>query len=266
MLKSRKMGGSGAAGVRALPVWGGVRALPLAGLCLVLLLGRLPTGRLPQVVKGDDVLSVAFGDARAVIARMMIEKSDSYFHGGVDIECPCEHCKEAVPHRTVAASATGDDQRCDDNHACRGDRDGTISRSFDPWSWINARIRAPQQHIHLEGEKSVELLPFYWAALKADPHDVEAWTTAIFIASDQLKDDALAARLIVEAKAKNPESAEIAFAEGRYLRKKGKDSLVAAQKCFARAEQLLNQKGVENWTEDDKVLANLIQTFLTFAK
>lgn len=226
----------------------GVRALPLAGLYLLLMLGRLPAGKLPQVVKGDDALSVAFGDARAVIAQMMIRKSDSYFHGGIDIECPmhgkdCD-CHHEEDHRTTHS-----------NNVFR-----------DPWNWINAHVRAPQRHVHLDGTQAMELMPFYWAALRADPHDVGAWTTAIFIASDHLKDDALAKRLIVEAREKNPNSAEIAFAEGRYLRRNGNGDLDAARECFMRAERLLTQKGDVNWTEDDRVLLNLIRVFLGSAK
>ena len=237
---------------------GRVGLIVLVG-ALALLLGRLPAGKLPQAVKGDDVLSVAFGDARAVLAQMMIRKSDSYFHGGVDIGCPCEHCKEDALPRTVAASATGADRY----HASR---DSTISKSFDPWNWINAHVRAPQRHVHLDGTQAVELMPFYWAALRADPHDVGAWTTAIFIASDHLKDDALAKRLIAEAGEKNPNSAEVAFAEGRYLRRNGNGDLNAARECFMRAERLLAQKGEVNWTEDDRVLSNLIRTFLGSVK
>ena len=233
---------------------------------LAILLGRFPTGKLPQVVKGDDVLAVAFGDARTALAQMMIRKSDSYFHGGVDIDCPCEHCKEDASPRTVAASATGADRRGDHCHACRGGRDGTITRFSDPWRWINAHVRAPQRHVHLDGAQAVELMPFYWAALRADPHDVGAWTTAIFIASDHLRDDALAKRLIAEAREKNPNSAEVAFAEGRYLRRNGNGNLDAARECFVRAERLLAQKGDDNWTEDDRVLSKLIRAFLDSAK
>ena len=154
----------------------GVRVLPMVGLFLVLLLGRFPTGRLPQVVKGDDALSVAFGDARAVLAQMMIRKSDSYFHGGVDIDCPSH---EKNGHH--------DENRCT-AHSNKG--------FWDPWGWINTHVRVPYVHSHLEGEKAVELLPFYWAAIRADPHHVENWTTAIFIAENELKDRALAERVI----------------------------------------------------------------------
>ena len=229
---------------------GRVGPIVLVGV-LALLLGRLPTGQLPQVVKGDDALSVAFGDARAVIAQMMIRKSDSYYHGGVDVDCPL-HGKVCDCHHEKREEGTGNREQ---------GRTG-----WDPWKWINAHVRAPQRHVHLDGTQAVELMPFYWAALRADPHDVEAWTTAIFIASDHLKDDALAKRLIAEAGEKNPNSAEVAFAEGRYLRRNGNGNPDAARERFMRAERLLIQKGEANWTEDDRALSNLIKAFLGSAK
>ena len=42
---------------------------------------------MPQVVKGEGALAVAFGDARETISRAFVHKADSYFHGGVDMEC-----------------------------------------------------------------------------------------------------------------------------------------------------------------------------------
>lgn len=216
---------------------------------LALLLGRLPTGKLPQVVNSNDVLSVAFCDARAVIAQMMIRKSDSYFHGGVDVDCSCDNCKEGY---------------CEGLHHDQSEE--AHAKEFDPWEWIDAHVMAPQRHIHLDGKKVVELMPFYWVALRTNPHDVEAWTTAIFIASDHLKDNALAERLIDEAKTHNPDSAEIAFAEGKYKRKNGNGDLFATKKCFERAKWLLSQKGKENWTEEDSNLSNLIEVFFNSAK
>lgn len=45
-------------------------------------IAHIPTSRLPQAVQGSDVLSVVFGDAKKVISAAMLQKADSYFHGG----------------------------------------------------------------------------------------------------------------------------------------------------------------------------------------
>lgn len=232
--------------------------LAAAGAALALGLSRLPGSALPQVVKGEDVLAVAFGDARTVLSQMMIRKSDSYFHGGIDIDCSCKDCRDGEHHH----EDHGHEDHDHEDHAAAQSNGGFL----DPWRWINAHVRAPQRHVHLDGEKAVELLPFYWAALRADPHNVDGWTTAVFIAARDIGDDAMAGRMIAEAKAANPESAEIAFAEGRLLRRNGQGDLSAARKCFERAKRLLAQKGAENWTEDDQILSRIVNTFLDSEK
>ena len=196
----------------------------LAGLCVAL--GRMPAEELPQRVSGDDALSVAFGGAKEAIGQAMFRKADSYFHGGID--CDCSH---------------------DENH----DEDSCEScvlqsnNSFpDPWRWINDRVRAPDVHTHLDGEKAVELIPWLWASVKANPRNAEVWTSAMYVAEKMLKDDALVRRILDEAKAKNPGSAEIAFAEGKFLYKQGKGDVPAAKAAFERAKALLGDDDSES--------------------
>ena len=197
----------------------------LAGLCV--LLGGMPADALPQRVSGDDALSVAFGGAKEAIGQAMFRKADSYFHGGVDCDCshdenhdedPIESCAQQSNNRIIEQS----------------------NNSFpDPWRWINDRVRAPSVHTHLDGEKAVELIPWLWASVRANPRNAEVWTSAMYVAEKMLKDDALVRRILDEAKAKNPQSAEIAFAEGKFLYKQGKGDVPAAKAAFERAKALL---------------------------
>lgn len=212
------------------------------------LLMRLPESRRVQFSEGRDVLDVAFADARGEIARMMVRKADSYYHGGLEVSCshhdgePCEECAHA-------------------GHAHEGARrDSCGGMGTDPWRWINVRIRAPEGHVHLVDAQSVELLPWYWAAVRAAPHDVELWTTTIFIAWHDLKDDALAERLLAEARERNPQSAEIAFAEGRFRGRGARVGSPESRAAFERARALLEAKG--ELSDNDLVLRNLIDAFL----
>lgn len=138
-------------------------------------IGELPTARRVQRTSGNDVLSVAFGDAKVTIGRAMIQKADSYFHGGVD------------------------DHGAQRRHS-----------SFDPWRWINERVQAPHVHRHLEGERAVELIPWLWAAVKANPRDTDAWTSAWYIAGRQMKNWPLACRIAAEGMRQNPQALDIA--------------------------------------------------------
>ena len=211
-------------------------ALPgfVVAVLLALAIGRFDLARMPQVVSGDDALSVAFGDAKSTISAAMVHKADSYFHGGIDMEC-----KEHHDHH--------DDH---DNHAHHDNHDPHPSpltphpstHAFDPWRWINHHVRAPEKHIHLEGKKSVELLPWLWASVKADPHNIDAWTTAWYTANTMLRDKALARHVLDEAKAKNPDSLEIAWTEARFVYDGGRGDVAAAEGLFENARSLGKEK------------------------
>ena len=211
-------------------------ALPcfLVAVLLALVLGRFGVARLPQVVQGDDALSVAFGDAKATISAAMVHKADSYFHGGIDMECKEHHDHhdhhehhDHASHPPIPQSSNPPIPQ---------------SHTFDPWDWINQHVRAPEKHVHLEGAKSVELMPWFWASVKADPHNIDAWTTAWYTANTMLKDPALARRILDEAKAKNPDSLEIAWTEARFVYQGGKGDVAAATRLLEEARRMGKRK------------------------
>ncbi len=162
---------------------------PVSALCAAgaaFAIGIAPAERLPQIAFGGDALSVAFGGAKTAISDAMFREADSYFHGGVDMDCTCRH------HHGYNVEHDGDSGEHDSEHhdhehdcECREhdhdhDEHGhDPDSSCDPWAWINERIRAPEVERHLEGEKAVELMPWFWASVKANPHNIEAWTTAL---------------------------------------------------------------------------------------
>ena len=193
-----------------------------AALCLC----RVDGGRLPQMAKGGDALSVAFADAKEAISAAMVQKADSYFHGGVDIDCHERHDHE---HEH--------ESECGHGHHHDGD-DEREAPAFDPWRWINLHVRAPEKHIHLDGEKAVELLPWFWAAVRADPHNIDAWTTAAYAADRMMKDKALARRVIREAREKNPDSLELAWTEARMVYDGGKGDVDEAERLFESAKAI----------------------------
>ena len=188
----------------------------LAGLCVAL--GRMPAEELPQRVSGDDALSVAFGGAKEAIGQAMFRKADSYFHGGVDMDCPHDnHHDEDSCESCVLQS----------------------NNSFpDPWRWINDRICAPQVHRHLEGKEAVEMIPWLWASVKTNPHNIDSWTTAWYTANDMMKDRALAAEILEEGLLRNPDSIELRFYLGRHLYDRGKGDPAAAERTFAAARDV----------------------------
>ena len=201
-------------------------AAALSASAVAVLLALVPVGRMPQVVRGDGALAVAFGDARETISHALVHKADSYFHGGIDMEC--KHLEEHGGH--------------EDRHG-RQDHVEETHGIFDPWRWINSHVRAPERHIHLDGGKSVELLPWFWAAVRADPHNVDAWTTAWYVAAHVMKDDLLALRIAEDGWRRNPGSIEIACALGRTYRAKNTFDRGKSKAMFEEAVRLGRAKG-----------------------
>ena len=154
---------------------------------------------MPQALAGGDFLSVLLGDAKKDISSTMVHEADSYFHGGVDMDCHHLHADHHHDH----CEETGHDHE---------------GGAFDPWRWINVHIRAPEIDRHLDGDEAVELMPWFWVAVKSDPHNVEAWSTAWYVAANVMKDEALALRIADEGQRLNPESLEMACALGRAYR------------------------------------------------
>ncbi len=177
------------------------------------LLFRLPSDLMPQAGSDGDFLSVLLGDAKKDLSWAMIHEADSYFHGGVDMEC--HHLHDAGHEGGHCAHDHGDGHPEDAHEHERHEE-----ASLDPWRWINERVRAPEIERHLEGAKAVEMMPWFWAAVKSDPHNEEAWSTAWYAASHLMKDKHLALKIAEEGWRLNPSSMEIACAVGRSCRDK----------------------------------------------
>ncbi len=197
------------------------------GLTLGFLAGQ-PAARLPQSLSGGDFLSVLLGDAKVEISDAFVHEADSYFHGGVDMDCHELGGGGTVAHHHHDAACG-----CGHHAVAHGDH-GT----FDPWRWINSHVRAPEIERHLEGEKAVEMMPWFWAAVRSDPHNVEAWSTAWYVASHMMKDDRLALRIAEEGWRLNIASMEMACVVGRACRAKGTLDARRSEEMFMTAFEM----------------------------
>ena len=202
-------------------------------------LAATPLGGLPQVASGGDFLSVLLGDTKADLSQAMIHEADSYFHGGVDMECHALHGHEHEDHGHEAHEC-GKDGPC--GHCGHGS-EAHEEAVFDPWGWINAHIRAPEIERHLEGDRTIEMMPWFWMAVKSDSHNVEAWSTAWYVASRMMKDDMLAFKIAEEGRRLNPKSIEMACVMGRTYRAKGTLDLAKSEVMFEEVLKIGKEKG-----------------------
>ena len=228
--------------MRRLPaICGAAGAAAAAALCAGLL-ARADAARRPPGVEGGDLLAVLLGDARKDLAGAMVREADVYFPGGVsdmhDLhhhhehgeDCPCDECREEHGH---------------DEHE-HEDEDDHVSHGPDPWRWINTGIRAPEVHRHLDGERSVELMPWFWAAARADPHNVEAWGSAFHVALRMLKDEELALRIAEEGRRLNPSSIELADTLGLARCAEAVRDDAKAEEAFRAAVELVRGREALN--------------------
>ena len=213
----------------------GVLLLGLAGMLAIL--GRLPSTSLPQGRTEEDILSVLLGDAKKDISDSMVRTADSYFHGGVDIDCHLE----GHDHEGHACPEAGDCPHHGHGHH-EGDSESKADhgRLFDPWSWINGHVRAPEVDRHLGQEKAKEMLPWFWMAVRSNPHNTEAWTTAWFAAASLMKDSDLARKVAEEAYQANPDALDVLCILGRTYRLEGIQDSEKAVAAFSE----LRRKGV----------------------
>lgn len=212
--------------------------------CLVGFCGR-DVDRMPQIVRGDGVIAVAFGDARETISQAFVHKADSYFHGGIDMECD---------HLAGNGHADHDDDH--DHEDCHhGHGHGEVTHgAFDPWHWINSHVRAPDVHRHLGGGEAVEMMPWFWASVKADPHNIDAWTTAWYVANNTMKDMQLALRVVAEGLEKNPDDPELLICRGRTIYDNGRGEFTAAREAFSAAVASAGRMLLRGDSSDERIL------------
>ena len=206
---------------------------------LALLLCRVDGARLPQVAKGGDALSIAFSDAKETIGAAMVQKANSYFHGGIDVDCH----EKGHHHHHHSSQCPHDVCEPPDHH-----------HGFDPWRWINSHVRAPERHIHLDDGRAVELMPWFWAAVKADPHNIDAWTTAWYVANDTIKDKGLALRVVAEGLEKNPDDPDLLVCRGRTLYDNGRGETAAAREAFLAAVAAAGRMLQRGGSSDERIL------------
>ncbi len=88
---------------------------------------------------------------------------------------------------------------------------------------------------------AVEMMPWFWVAVKADPHNVEAWSTAWYTALYVMKDSSLALQIASDGCWQNPMSIELACNLGRTYLANGTHDAEQAERMFRRVIKMAEQ-------------------------
>lgn len=179
--------------------------IAVSGLAAAVVIAALTAAVLPRVAGrdnmpqrgSDDILSMVFGDARKAFSQKFEVKADEYFHGGMKTDCdesvsdgnhgdPDEehihspgrgHSDEDEEHGHVHTPDCGHSYASKDAHG---------PAYPDPWRRINSRIHA-QEHKHLAAESLAELLPWFWAACRMSPYNIDAYQNAAYVLALSMK-------------------------------------------------------------------------------
>lgn len=124
-----------------------------------------------------ELADLLLGESRQLLSHNFFNEADMYFHKG-------------VAHKITALTLPGPFQR-----------------------WQSEIT--PAQHAHAEGAASAEILPWLRMAIRADPHNVEAFLVAAFWASTGLNRPDLAREILGEAQQRNPADYRVPLEKGR---------------------------------------------------
>ncbi|MFO7937654.1 MAG: hypothetical protein R6V06_08640 [Kiritimatiellia bacterium] len=234
---------------------GSVRMDVLKGLtafaCAAVMQAMLSDGRVQMPQKrGNSLLSLISEDTRMVLSSAMVKKTDDYFHGGVTAEgCTLEHhAKERL-------------QEGEHHHHKHDHEDLNHSRNFlrEPFFWINSQIHA-QEHRHLEKERSVELLPWFSAAVAASPHNIQAYEIGSYVLNRMTDKPELSIKFLKQGIEKNPENVSLELSLAEIYFNTLKDRKTATVHLNRALRKSLAKKG--ELTEDDRFMRLQIYHYL----
>ena len=176
----------------------------------------------PQQGNTGNLLDILAGDTREIISKAMIRKAESYFHRGLSSHDDHPVTTDLTPH--------------DHDHPQR-----PLLGRFDPWGYLNSHIHS-QEHIHLERENAKELLPWYWAACEASPHNILAFEATSYALATMLEKPEEAITLLEWGIKHNPYNVKLEIMRGEILIKPLKNFKEAEAAFLAAYQKSLHGK------------------------
>jgi len=202
----------------------------------------------PQQGKTGNLLDIIAGDTRTIIGVALLEKADAYYHGGLTDHGDCSVTTE----KKEAAHEHSDDP----HHACNHSDSTcthTLSAWRDPWRYLNQQLKA-QAHIHLDREGADEMLPWYWAACEASPHNIQAIDSAAYVLANMAEKPGEALQLLAKGIQDNPYDVTLEISRGELLLKHYNNFKTAELAFFAAYQKSLH----ENAPKDDMLKAKAL--------
>jgi hypothetical protein len=192
----------------------------------------------PQQGKTGNLLDIIAGDTRTIIGVALLEKADAYYHGGLVDHGDCSVLTACKDH--------------DHDH----EEEQTTRKSpawRDPLRYLNEQLQA-QAHIHLDREGAEEILPWYWAACEASPHNIQAIEAAVYVLANMTEKPQEALTLLEKGIQNNPYNVTLELSRSEILMRHFNDFKKAELAFLAAYEKSLHEKAPNDDLEKAKAL------------
>jgi tetratricopeptide (TPR) repeat protein len=162
-----------------------------------------------QAAKESIALSL-MGQLQMSVSDLMWLKTLEYLHNGINYRMPSEHERAQGVHAAeFSGMGAGVAHRDGPSLIPDEDRDwrgilGAMNRHIEPWRPGHAQHSDPQ-----------ELIPWYQALVKFNPHCVQAYTNGAFFMSDFAGRPEMGRDFLIAGAKKNPWSFEVEAVLGR---------------------------------------------------
>jgi len=194
----------------------------------------------PQQGKTGNLLDIIAGDTRTIIGVALLEKADAYYHGGLADHGDC-------------SVTTACEEHDHDHHHEEAQPANKPSAWRDPWRTLNDQLQA-QAHIHLDREGAEEILPWYWAACEASPHNIQAFEAAAYILANMTEKPQEALTLLDRGIQNNPYNVTLEISRAEILMKHFNDFKKAEMAFLAAYQKSLHEQAPKDDLEKAKAL------------
>ena len=209
----------------------------------------------------ENVLSRVFGEARKILSMQAYMAGDTYYHGGVSrrFKDECDKVKEAYGEWCPKCEKFTDDpehehhdehethHECDHGHEVaheeKGKQIGVSKFNILPYIGELTKIG---EHVHLHGEEEKELLPWFYYAVRLDPHNIEAYTIGGYWVASRLDRVDEGIDFLQEGLSNNPGTWQICEQLGRIYFWDKKDHERALEN-YARAAAFMNEENSDKY-------------------
>ena len=164
----------------------------------------------------NDIFYKIFGEFKNYLSDMSYIQADVYYHSGIHVFGKCEKCAEEEQHIKEEMK-----HEHEDIHVHKNGQPKDRSRPSANILLDIGKATVITEHKHLSGNEEIETLPWFYYAVKLNPHNETAYSVGGFWLVSKLKKVEKGINFLKEGLANNPDSWEICATLGQiYLLKK----------------------------------------------